>query len=192
VHSTQQPNGGQPREVPRNTPLDRAVRELERHVARGGWDGPVRVFALIKTSEAIQRDPSLRDELPLDLLASADSDPEHITSVEQEDLPDAGSVEELLAQLGWGPAVDGAAIVCERIVVPPEVEVGMPEDPVEAVQYLMDHPSREDVRLAVGVLRDGSTSCAIRTRGQDDDFAVGTGPDLAPGLAAALRATLED
>ncbi|HEX5511397.1 MAG TPA: PPA1309 family protein [Actinomycetales bacterium] len=192
MHSTQQPNGGQPREVPRNTPLDRAVRELERHVARGGWDGPVRVFALIKTSEAIQRDPSLRDELPLDLLASADSDPEHITSVEQEDLPDAGSVEELLAQLGWGPAVDGAAIVCERIVVPPEVEVDMPEDPVEAVQYLMDHPSREDVRLAVGVLRDGSTSCAIRTRGQDDDFAVGTGPDLAPGLAAALRATLED
>ena len=192
MHSTQQPNGGQQREVPRNTPLDRAVRELERHVARGGWDGPVRVFALIKTSEAIQRDPSLRDELPLDLLASADSDPEHITSVEQEDLPDAGSVEELLAQLGWGPAVDGAAIVCERIVVPPEVEVGMPEDQVEAVQYLMDHPSREDVRLAVGVLRDGSTSCAIRTRGQDDDFAVGTGPDLAPGLAAALRATLED
>ncbi len=191
-YSTDQSNGGQPREVPRNTPLDRAVRELERHVARGGWDGPVRVFALVRTARAIQRDPSLRDELPLDLLASADADTDHITSVEQEDLPDAGSVEELLAQLGWGPAVDGAAIVCERIVVPPEVEVGMPQDPVEAVQYLMDHPQREDVRLAVGVLRDGSTSCAIRTRSQDDDFAVGTGPDLAPGLAAALRATLED
>ncbi|HEX5533856.1 MAG TPA: PPA1309 family protein [Actinomycetales bacterium] len=192
MHSTDQPNGGQPREVPRNTPLDRAVRELERHVARGGWDGPVRVFALVKTAQALQRDPSLRDELPFDLLASADADPEHITSVEQEDLPDAGSVEELLAQLGWGPAVDGAAIVCERIVVPPEVEVDMPEDPVEAVQYLMDHPQREDVRLAVGVLRDGSTSCAIRTRSQDDDFSVGSGPDLAPGVAAALRATLED
>jgi hypothetical protein len=192
VHSTDQPNGGQPREVPRNTPLDRAVRELERHVARGGGDGPVRVFALVKTAQALQRDPSLREEHPLDLLASADADYDHITSVEQEDLPDAGSVEELLAQLGWGPAVDGAAIVCERIVVPPEVEVGMPEDPVAAVQDLMDHPQREDVRLAVGVLRDGSTSCAIRTRSQDDDFAVGTGPDLAPGVAAALRATLED
>jgi len=192
VHPTDQPNAGQPREVPRNSPLDRAGRELERHVGRGGWDGPIRVFALVKTADAIKRDPSLRDELPLDLLATADADPQHITSVEQEDLPDAGSVEELLAQLGWGPAVDGAAIVCERIVVPPEVEVDMPEDPVKAVQYLMDHPQREDVRLAVGVLRDGSTSCAIRTRSNDEDFAVGTGPDLAPGVAAALRATLED
>lgn len=201
MQPSDQPNGEPHREVPATedptgtpsgTPLDRAVRELERHVARGGWDAPIRVFALIRTGAALERDPSLRGQLPPDLLASAESDAEHITSVEQEDLPDADTIEELLARIGWGPAVDGAAIVCERIVVPPEVEVDLPEDPDEAVRHLMEHPDRDDVRLAVGVLRDGSTSCAVRTRRHDEDFAVGTGPDLAPGIAAALRATLED
>ncbi|MFP5347831.1 MAG: PPA1309 family protein [Actinomycetes bacterium] len=179
-------------EAGQQTPLERAVLELERHVARGGWDAPVRVFALVRTAAALDRDPALRDELPLDLLASADADPDHITSVEQEDLPQAGSVEELLAQIAWGPAVDGAAIVCERVVVPPDVEADMPDDADEALEYLMNHPAREDVRLAVGVLRDGPSCCAIRTRSHDDDRAVGTGADLAPGVAAALRATLEE
>jgi hypothetical protein len=194
------PNGEQRDSVPlpdgnglpaTGTPLDRAVRELERHVARAGWDGPIRVFALIRTAAALDRHPSLESQLAADLVQSARTDPDSITSVEQEDLPDAGSLEELLAQIAWGPAVDGAAVVCERIVVPPEAETDLPEDPQEAVEYLMHHPARDDVRLAVGVLRDGSTSCAIRTRKHDEDFAVGTGPDLAPGVAAALRATLE-
>lgn len=187
-------NGGQPAAVPPRTatPLDRAVRELERHVARGGWDAPVRVFALIRTGVALGRDPSIAEQLPPDLVASAQADPDHITSVEQEDLPDAGSIEELLAQIAWPATVDGAAITCERMVVPPEVETDLPADPVEAVRYLMDHPARQDVRLAVGVLRDGSTSCALRTRSHDEDFAVGTGADLAPGLVAALHATLAD
>lgn len=189
-----QRNGEPPGRVPPTggTPLDRAVRELERHVARAGWDGPIRVFALIRTAHAIQRDPSLSAQLPPDLLASAHADPEHITSVEQEDLPDAGTVEELLAQIAWGPSVDGAALVCERLVVPPEAEVDLPHDPDEAIAALMAHPDRQDVRLAVGVLRDGTTSCAVRARAHDEDFAVGTGPDLAPGVAAALLATLDE
>ena len=194
MNSSPEHNGGQPAAVPHRaaTPLDRAVRELERHVARGGWDAPVRVFALIRTGVALGRDPSLAEQLPADLVATAQADPDHITSVEQEDLPDAGSIEELLAQIAWPASVDGAAITCERMVVPPEVETDLPADPVEAVRYLMDHPARQDVRLAVGVLRDGSTSCALRTRSHDEDFAVGTGPDLAPGLVAALHATLSD
>lgn len=171
-------------------PLDRAVRELERHVARGGWDGPLRVFALIRTAEAIGRDPSLRDQLPLDLVASAEGDPEHITSVEQEGLPDGDSVEQVLGSITWPDAVDGAAVVVERFVVPPEAERDLPSDPEHALDVLMAHPERQDVRLAVGVLRDGTSSCAVRTRGNDQDFAVGSGPDLAPGLVHALADTL--
>lgn len=187
-------NGPAPEEVPAGTDqaLGRAVRELERHVARGGWDAPVRVFALIRTAEAIARDPSLTGQLPPDLLATAAADPTHITSVEQEDLPGADGLEQLLAQIAWPEAVDGAALVCERVVVPPEVERALPSDTDEAVQALIAHPARQDVRLAVGVLRDGTTSCALRTRRNDDDLAVGTGPDLVPGLTAALAATLRD
>lgn len=172
--------------------LDRAVRELERHVARGGWDGPVRVFALIRTAEAIARDPSLRQQLPPDLVASADADPEHVTSVEQEGLPEVDTLEELLGRIAWPPTVDGAAIVVERIVVPPEAEAGLPADPDAAVEQLLAHPAREDVRMAAGVLRSGHSACALRTRRHDDDAAVASGTDLVPGLVEALRRTLED
>jgi hypothetical protein len=172
--------------------LDRAVRELERHVARGGWDGPVRVFALIRTAEAIARDPSLRDQLPPDLVQSADEDAEHVTSVEQEGLPEAASIEELLGRIAWPDSVDGAAVVLERIVVPPDAEQGLPEDPDAALQQLLDHPAREDVRMAAGVLRSGHSACALRTRRHDDDAAVASGTDLVPALVAALRVTLQD
>ena len=60
------------------------------------------------------------------------------------------------------------------------------------------HPHRREVRLAVGVLRDGSRMAALRLRadgetpadGQADDVVVG--PDLAPGLAEALLETFSD
>lgn len=171
-------------------PLDRAVRELERHVARGGWDGPLRVFALIRTAEAIAADPGLREQLPPDLVATADADPGSITSVEQEDLPGGESIEDVLARIAWPETVHGAAAVVERFVVPPEAERDLPSDPDEALRQLLAHPDRQDVRLAVGVLRDGTSSCAVRSRSADEDFSVGTGADVAPGLVAALLATL--
>jgi hypothetical protein len=80
--------------------------------------------------------------------------------------------------------------VVERFVVPPEAERDLPDDPEQALGALLSHPDRQDVRLAVGVLRDGTSSCAVRTRSNDHDFAVGTGPDLAPGLVHALADTL--
>lgn len=184
---TEQEATGPPRA---DSPLDRAVRELERHVARGGWDGPLRVFALIRTARAMAQDPSLREQLPPDLVASADADPEHITSVEQEDLPAGDGVEDVLARISWPAAVDGAAVVVERFVVPPEAERDLPDDGAAALEVLLAHPDRQDVRLAVGVLREGTSSCALRTRSNDHDFAVGTGPDLAPGLVHALNETL--
>lgn len=172
--------------------LDRAVRELERHVARGGWDGPVRVFALIRTAQAIARDPSLRDQLPPDLVEAAAGDPEHVTSVEQDGLPQTESVSELLGRIAWPRTVDGAAVVLERIVVPPEAEAGLPDDPDAAAAQLLAHPAREDVRMAAAVLRSGHSACALRTRRHDDDAAVASGTDLVPGLVEALRHTLED
>lgn len=176
----------------RDGPLDRTVRELERHVARSGWDGPVRVFALVRTRTAMAADPGLRGQLPPEVVAGADADFDHITSVEQEDLPTGDSLEEILGQISWPATVDGAAVVVERFVVPPEAERGLPDDPDAALRTLLEHPDRQDVRLAAGVLRDGTTACAVRTRAHDEDFAVGTGSGLAPGLVSALRGTLAD
>lgn len=170
--------------------LAEAVHEIERHVAGAGWDGPVRVFALVATGRALETEPGLEAQLPAEVVARARRDPHHLTSVEQEDLPDASSLEDLLARLSWPGTVDGAALVVERVVLPPAAEDAMPADADEALAYLMAHPDRQDVRIAVGVMRGGETWCAVRTRQNDADDAVGGGPDLVPGLVHAVGATL--
>ena len=168
----------------------RTVRELEEHVASGGWDGPVRLFALIRTAAALDRDPALADQLPPDVVQAAREDAEHLTAVEQENLPKTDTIEALLGRIGWPETVDGAALVVERVVVPPEAESGMPADHDAAVSYLQNHPQRRDVRLAAAVLRDGTQGCAVRARDHDTSDRVAIGPDLVPGLVSALVATL--
>ena len=175
---------------PATAALADAVAEIERHVAGGGWDGPVRLFALVATGAALAAEPSLRDVLADDVVAAAATNPHHLTSVEQEGLPAADDLEDLLAGLAWPGSVAGAALTVERVVLPPEAEPGMPDHPDDALAYLMAHPDRQDVRIAVGVLRSGEAWCAVRTRADDSDDAVGHGPDLVPGLVAALRTTL--
>ena len=171
----------------------RTVRELEQHVSAGGWDGPMRLFALIRTAGALEHDPALGATAARRRWSqAAQADPEHLTAVEQEGLPEAETIEALLGRIAWPPTVDGAALVVERVVVPPEVEAGVPEDEAEALAYLPDHPQRRDVRLAAAVLRDGTRGCAVRARDHDADDRVAVGPDLVPGLVSALRATFED
>lgn len=159
-------------------------------MATGGWDGPVRVFALVRTAAALAADPEIGRALGPDVVAAAALDADHLTAVEQEGLPQAQDVEELLASLAWPDSVDGAAIVLERIVVPPGVEEGLPDDQEQAVAALMAHPERQDVRIATGVLRSGESWCALRSRAHDDDASVASSPDAVPGLVAALAATL--
>ncbi|WP_226921482.1 PPA1309 family protein [Georgenia subflava] len=176
--------------TPRERALRSAVDDIERHAATLGWDAPVFVFALVNTAQALAQTPSLADELPDEALAAAAEDPEHLTSIEQDGLPEASTIEELLGQLAWPDEVHGAAIVVERMVVPPEAEQDMPKDPDAAVAYLMEHPDRQDVRMAAGVLRTGESWCALRSRSHDFDDAVAGSPEAVPGLVEALRATL--
>ena len=86
----------------------------------------------------------------------------------------------------------GTALIVERLMVPPEAERDMPQDEGDALQWLAEHPERQEVRIVVAVLRDGSRSAALRMRAHDDETSVLSGPDLVPGLADALSATLSD
>lgn len=175
---------------PRTARLAEAVTEIERHVAAAGWDAPVRVFALVGTARALTVEPALAAQLGPEVVAAARADPDHLTSVEQDGLPGADDLEHLLTLLSWPDTIDGAAVVVERVVLPSAAEQAMPDDAAEALGYLMAHPDRQDVRLAVGVLCTGESWCAVRTRAADDDSAVAGGPDLVPGLVAAVGATL--
>jgi len=176
---------------PALTALADSVREIEHHVAAAGWDGPVRVFALVRTQAMLTTEPGLAAQLDPAVLAAARAEPWHLTSVEQEELPESPDLETLLAGLSWPSTVDGMAVTVERVVLPPAAEEAMPQDTDAALDYLLGHPERQDVRLVVGALRDGPSWCAVRTRANDTDEQVGQGPDLVPGLVAAVRTTLE-
>ena len=167
------------------THLEEVVRDLERHTAEAGWDAPPRLYALVESAELRRQEPGLAEELGL----SADSDT--IAALEQPPLPDAVSIEEALATIIWPEAVTGCALVVERVVLPPAVEEQMPEDDGEALAWLTEHPLREDVRMVVGVLRDGSRYSALRLRKHDSADEVLSEADLVPALADALAATLE-
>jgi hypothetical protein len=167
------------------SPLLALVGEVEGHVAEAGWDQPPQLFALVDTEELLRAEPQLAETMGI-----VAARPGSLTPIAQEPLAQ-GPLDEALARIVFGPQVLGVVLAHEVVVLPPEVEseVGTEPDPVAAAAA---HPARREVRMAVGVLRDGRREAVLRLRGLDgeDDERV-TGTDLVPGLAEALLATLE-
>lgn len=168
------------------SPLARAVVEVEAHAHEAGWDVPPRLYALVPTDELIDREPALADQLELHSDTAAGT----LTPVEQEQLPADTPLEETLQRIMWPAEVTGCAAVLERLTLPAEAESGLPDDPAEAQDYAANHPDRQEVRMAVGVSRDGTQHCVLRVRTHEG--ALVQGPDLVPELARLLHGTLED
>jgi hypothetical protein len=167
------------------SPLVTCALETERHVAGAGWDQRPRLFALVRTAGLLEHEPHLRAQL-------GQGGDDALTAIEQEGLPNTSSLESILARLAWPEEVNGVALAVERLVVPPEAERDLPDNPEQAAEALAAHPDRKDVRLLVAVLRDGESICLLRQRDHDTDDKVASGSDIAPGLVQALGATLED
>jgi hypothetical protein len=169
--------------------MDLALRavalELDRHAAEGGWDQPARLFALVHTQDLLDQEPGLAGVLGVDPEADLTAS---LTPVEQEPLPPDEPLEELLTQMMWPPEVHGTAVVVERLVLPPTVE--LPDDEEQAQQVAETHPERQEVRMTAAATRDGATYCALRLREHDDPQSVVEGPDLVPALLELLQATL--
>lgn len=161
------------------------VRELEAHAAESGWDRPERLFALVETADLVSREPQLAEALGIE------GEPRGLTPVEQESLPPGASLEDVLAEIIWPGEVAGCAAIAERLVLPPEVDDQIPDDPTAAQEFAAGHPAREEVRIVAAALRGGDSACALRLRSHDDDDSVLTSPDLVPGLLTLLHATLE-
>jgi len=167
-------------------PLHAVVGEVEGHVAEAGWDQPPQLFALVETEALLRAEPQLAQTMGI--VAGI---PGGMTPVAQEPLGD-GPLDERLSGLVFGPEVLGVALAHEVLVLPPSAEAAL-EDVDDPAAVAAEHPDRREVRMVVGVLRDGSRAAVLRLRGTggEPDERV-TGPDLAPGLAEALLATLED
>jgi hypothetical protein len=168
------------------SPLARAVQEVEAHAHEAGWDTPPRLFAMVPTDELLAREPALTGHVGVDATVAAGT----LTPVEQDQLPLDRPLEETLLNIIWPAEVTGCAVALERLTLPSSAEAGMPEDPLQAQEYAAQHPDRQEVRMAVGVSRDGTRHCILRVRTHDG--ALIQGPDLVPELVRLLQATFED
>lgn len=168
--------------------LAKAVREIERHAAEAGWDQPSRLYALVPTADLLAREPGLAAAMGIDEMSAAGS----LTPVEQDHTPVDRSLEEVLEEIMWPAEVFGCAAVVERLVLPPEVDDQIPDDPDEAEAFAASHPERQEVRIVAAATRAGSMHCALRFRSHDDPASVVESPDLVPALLELIASTLEN
>jgi hypothetical protein len=159
-------------------PLTAVVLDVERHAASTGWDQPARIYGVVSTAQLVDQEPHLADELGL----TADSST--LTPLDQGELPWHGSLEESLARLAWPEAVLGAVLVTERVVAG--------EDGPQRLTTAPEGDGADELRIVVGVLRDGGRMCAVRFRSADEESSVLSGADIAPELSEQLAATLLD
>ncbi|MDI2128035.1 PPA1309 family protein [Yinghuangia seranimata] len=168
--------------------LTQAVVEIERHVSAFGWDQPARLYALVDTAALVRSEPQLAQDLGL---AAEEGAPTTLTPIEQDEIPAETPIDEFLAGIAWPDAVLGCAIVVERLMLPPAAEAELPTSGTdeEIAAWVAARPDRQEVRIAVGVMRDGSRESVLRLRDKDEDTEVLSGASLVPGLAEALEAT---
>jgi hypothetical protein len=162
--------------------LQAVIGEVEQHVAEAGWDQPPQLFALVDTEELLRAEPQLASTMGI-----VGGQPGALTPVAQDPLG-PGELDVALARITFGDAVLGVVLAHEVLVLPPSAEQVLQDVDAEAAAA---HPEAREVRMVVGVVRDGSRAAVLRLRatadGQDERV---TGPDLAPALAEALLATL--
>ncbi len=171
-------------------PLTRAVLEIDEYAATLGWDQPARLFALVDTERLLTEEPDLAGQLGL----TDDTETSTLTPVEQDELPAGAPLDEFLGTIAWPDAVAGCAMTVERLMLPPSAESSVPDglDEEQLTQWVAEHPDRQEVRMTVAVLRDGTRESALRLREKDAATEVLTGAGLVPGLAEALSATFAE
>lgn len=168
--------------------LAAAVLEIETHVADAGWDQPARLYALVDTVRLAAQEPTLAESMGLTEPSAQGS----FTPIEQDQLRPDQPLESVLEQVVWPPEVTGCAAVVERLVLPPDADADIPDDPAAAEEFARDHPDRQEVRIVAGATRAGSTYCALRLRAHDDAQSVVAGVGLVPVLLQLLVSTLDD
>lgn len=171
-------------------PLTRAVLEIDEYVSGLGWDQPARLFALVDTARLRVQEPSLAAQLGL----SDEQETSGFTPIEQDEIPAGKPLDEFLATIAWPDAVVGCALTVERLMLPPSAEASVPQglSDKKLTAWVAAHPDRQEVRMTVAVLRDGTRDSAVRLREKDAATEVLTGSGLVPGLAEALSATFAE
>ncbi|MYW67409.1 hypothetical protein GTY65_25565 [Streptomyces sp. SID8379] len=172
------------------SPLTRSVLEIDEYASGMGWDQPARLFALVDTAALRVQEPALAAQLGLE----SEGEVTGFTPILQDEVPASKPLDEFLGTIAWPDAVAGCALTVERLMLPPSAEATVPEglSGKKLTQWVAEHPDRQEVRMTVAVLRDGTRDSALRLREKDSPTEVLTGSDLVPGLADALAATFAE
>ncbi|MGB7981166.1 MAG: PPA1309 family protein, partial [Candidatus Nanopelagicales bacterium] len=125
-----------------------AAMDIEGHVASQGWDQPALLFALVPTEQVRADQPELAAQLGVSEGGPA------LTTFEQPAPPDKEELDEFLARIQWPAEIVGAALVVERLVLPPEAEAQIADRP-DAAAAAREHPDARDMRIVAAVTRDG-------------------------------------
>ncbi|MEY9963179.1 hypothetical protein ABIA33_001212 [Streptacidiphilus sp. MAP12-16] len=176
---------------PAARPITRAVLEIDEYAAGLGWDQPARLFALVDTAALLKNEPAMARQLGLTAPDPSSGPDVQLTPIEQDEIPKGTPLDTFLGTIAWPDAVTGCALVVERLILPPTAESRVPEgaSEKELAAWVARHPERQEVRMTVAVLRDGTRETALRLREKDSPREVLTGPALVPGLAEALLTT---
>ncbi len=171
-------------------PLTRAVLEIDEYASGLGWDQPARLFALVDTARLRVQEPALAAQLGL----TEEQETTGLTPIEQDEIPAGKPLDEFLATIAWPDSVVGCALTVERLMLPPTAEASVPQglSDKKLAAWVAAHPDRQEVRMTVAVLRDGTRDSAVRLREKDAPTEVLTGSGLVPGLAEALSATFAE
>lgn len=156
-----------------STQLEHVIRELDAHVAEFGWDQSVQLFAILnEPSEPTMELPEIPEEQHGEQLYF---EPQGL------DFSD-NSIVDVLSKVGWNDAVQGLALVAERIIS---------AENQNATDYETEsYSTTQEIRVFSIAMRDGRTMNAIRYRIHDDPKDLLVGPNLVPELNEALLTSL--
>lgn len=170
-----------------------AVKEIFNTVISQGLGQPIRLFSLVKSSKIVDL-PGIDDDLKTTLKNSIDFIPEHLSSIEQENIPQI-EIDELLGKIKWDEGVDGCALYMEQNAVDEKSKENAPENEKEQIEYYKNHESFTKICVCAGVDRQGTSWTVIKVvdnSGELKDIEESnSGVNLIPEITTALLTTFE-
>ena len=164
--------------------LNKAMREAVEFVHAEGWDAPPTLFALVPTSLVADQLAELNEEdaSPLTLIVQ-DNIPDNIE-------PGSEQLADYVARLAWPHEVAGVVLAQE--IKFRDTSASVLGDAAPRPARLFSGVLREEgVELTLLQLRPTEEELEAAGPFAEDDIQLRGGPEVAPGVVAALRYGLE-
>ena len=159
--------------------LNKAMMEAVDFVHAEGWDAPPTLFGLVPTQLLVDELGTLDDSSPLTLVVQ--ELPENI-------LPGSEELGEYVTRLAWPREVEGVILAQEILFR----DASTPADAEARPARLFSGVLRtEDIEQTLLQMRLTDEELEERGPFAQDDIELRGGPDVAPGVIAALRYGLE-